>query len=180
MFCKNCGTNMGENANICPNCGTNNLTSVTAQQNSNSNPMPANPLIGKEYDFSGNTFIYRDVLGERCNVRVEEDRLHITKRPAKKKKDIPVVMLDDILAIKQKFHMRKINIVFSILCVILALNYDEGFWLLIFPVFLILLYRERKIEIYIRNGQVLTIYSDKKNKADEFVEDMSRITKIQN
>lgn len=178
MFCKNCGTNMGENANICPNCGTNNLTSVTAQKNSNSNPMPANPLIGKEYDFSGNILIYR--AGVRCNVRVDEDRLYITKRPAKKKNDIPVVMLDDILAIKQKFHMRTINIIYSVLMVIAALNYDEGFWLLIFPVLHILFYRERKIEIYIRNGQVLTIYSDKKNKADEFVEDMSRITKIQN
>ena len=178
MFCKNCGTNMGENANICPNCGTNNLTSVTAQQNSN--PMPANPLIGKEYDFSGNTFVIKDKLGVRCNVRVEEDRLHITKRPAKKKKDIPVVMLDDILAIKQKFHMRMINIIFSVACVISAFYNEDRLWLLIFPVFVILLYRERKIEIYIRNGQVLTIYSDKKNKADEFVEDMSRITKIQN
>lgn len=89
---------------------------------------------------------------------------------------IPAVMLEDIMAIQESFHIRTANIVWAIIGLLLGLA--GGYWGFIFPIFVLLFYRERKMKIHLRNGNVLTIYSDNQASTSEFVEDMKKITKI--
>ena len=182
MFCKNCGANIGSDATECPYCGTVNVQEVQRQAANVVTPVQqteryvsANPLLGKEYTFSGNDLVIKGRWGVKYNVTVGEDRLNFETVPAKMNK-IPAVMLEDIMAIQESFHMRTANIVWAIIGLLLGLA--GGYWGFIFPIFVLLFYRERKMKIHLRNGNVLTIYSDNQASTSEFVEDMKKITKI--
>lgn len=184
MICKNCGANMGTDATECPYCGTTYSTAEGTQQMESKIAVTGqqmesldivNPLIGKEYSFSGNDLVIKGRWGVRFNISVGEDRLHFETVPAKKNL-LPAVMLEDILAIEESFHMRTANILLGILGLLLGLS--GGYWGFILPIFVFLCYRERKMKIYIRNGKVLTIYSDDKESVNQFIEDMKTITKI--
>jgi len=183
MFCKNCGANIGSDITECPYCGTANIPEVKQQTGNVVVPVQqtegqvaANPLLGKEYAFSGNDLVVRGRWGIKYNVAVGEDRLNIETVPAKKNK-LPAIMLEDIMAIKESFHMRTVNIVLAVLGILGGLG-GGGFWCWLIPVVVILLYRERKMKIHLRNGNVLTIYSDNKENISEFINDMRKITKI--
>lgn len=181
MFCKNCGANIGSDVKECPFCGTSNVPEV-AQQVVNA-PVPqtenqvlTNPLLGKEYAFSGNDLVIKGRWGVKYNVTVGEDRLNFETVPAKKNK-LPAVMLEDIMAIQESFHMRTTNIVLAVLGLICGLA-GGGFWCWAIAAIVVLLYRERKMKIHLRNGNVLTIYSGDKESTKAFIEDMRKITKI--
>ncbi len=180
MNCKNCGANVPENAMECPFCSSKieipteaTVSPVEVQ----TQVQPQNELMGKEYSFSGNDLVIRGRWGVKHNVTVGEDRLNIQTVPAKKNK-IPAIMLEDIMAIQESFHMRTTNIVLAILGLVLGFA-GGGFWCFAITAFVLLLYRERKMKIHLRNGNVLTIYSDNKEATNEFINDMRRITKIQ-
>ena len=179
MNCKNCGANVPENAMECPFCSS----KIEVATETNASPVGVqtqvqtqNELIGKEYSFSGNDLVIRGRWGVKHNVTVGEDRINIQTVPAKKNK-IPAIMLDDIMAIQESFHMRTTNIVLAIFG--LFLGFCGGFWGFLLPVFVLLCFRERKMKIHLRNGNVLTIYSDNKEATNEFINDMRKITKIQ-
>lgn len=72
--------------------------------------------------------------------------------------------------------MRTANIVLAIFG--LLLGFAGGYWGFVLPVFVLLCYRERKMKIHLRNGNVLTIYSGDKESTSEFINDMRTITKI--
>ncbi|KSV59072.1 hypothetical protein [Acetivibrio ethanolgignens] len=182
MLCKNCGANIGSETSECPYCGTRNEQEPT-QQAANVAPVQkaeiqksSNPLLGKEYAFSGNDLIIRGRWGVKYNVTVGEDRLNFETVPAKKNK-LPAVMLEDIMAIQESFHMRTFNIVLATLGILCGLA-GGGIWCWLIPVVVFLLYRERKMKIHLRNGNILTIYSDNKGSIIEFIDDMRKITKI--
>ncbi len=179
MNCKNCGANVPENAMECPFCSS----KIEIPTETNVSPVgeqtqvqAQNELMGKEYSFSGNDLVIRGRWGVKHNVTVGEDRINIQTVPAKKNK-IPAIMLDDIMAIQESFHMRTANIFLAIFGLILGCC--GGFWGFILPVFVLLCFRERKMKIHLRNGNVLTIYSDNKEATNEFIDDMRKITKIQ-
>lgn len=182
MLCKNCGANIGSETSECPYCGTANVPEVNPQSatvvpvQQVASEMSTNPLLGKEYAFSGNDLIIRGRWGVKYNVTVGEDRLNFETIPAKKNK-LPAVMLEDIMAIQESFHMRTFNIVLAVLGILCGLA-GGGFWCWLIPVVVFLLYRERKMKIHLRNGNVLTIYSGNKESTKEFIDDMRRITKI--
>lgn len=182
MLCKNCGANIGSETSECPYCGTANTPEVNPQS---ATVVPvqkaeiqesSNPLLGKEYAFSGNDLVIRGRWGVKFNVTVGEDRLNFETVPAKKNK-LPAVMLEDIMAIQESFHMRTTNIVLAVLGLIFGIA-GGGFWCFAITALVLLLYRERKMKIHLRNGNILTIYSSDKESTKEFIEDMRRITKI--
>ena len=179
MNCKNCGANVPENVMECPFCSSKieiPVETTVSPVGVQTQVQPQNELMGKEYSFSGNDLVIRGRWGVRHNVTVGEDRINIQTVPAKKNK-IPAVMLDDIMAIQESFHMRTTNIVMAILGLILGCC--GAIVCFIFPLFVLLFFRERKIKIHLRNGKVLTIYSDNKEDSNEFINDMRKITKIQ-
>ena len=181
MFCKNCGANIGSEATECPFCGTANVQEINEQTENVAvqqagSQMLANPLLGKEYAFSGNDLVIRGRWGVKYTVTVGEDRLNFETIPAKKNK-IPAVMLEDIMAIQESFHMRTTNIVLAVLGLICGFA-GGGFWCFAIAAIVLLLYRERKMKIHLRNGNVVTIYSGNKESTKEFIEDMKKITKI--
>lgn len=178
MNCKNCGANVPEKAIECPFCGSkieNPIETNVCVVETQTQVQPKNELIGKEYSFSGNDLVIRGRWGVKYNISVGEDRLNIETVPARKNK-IPAVKLDDIMAIQESFHMRTANILLGIFGLILGCC--GGIWGFILPVFVLLCFRERKMKIHLRNGNVLTIYSGDKESTIEFVEDMRKITKI--
>lgn len=181
MFCKNCGANISSDVKECPYCGTANVPETKQQAETQAvvqqaaNPEMSNPLLGKEYSFSGNDLIIRGRWGIKYNVTVGEDRLNFETVPAKKNK-LPAVMLEDIMAIQESFHMRTANILWAVFGLVVGLS--GNLWGFIFPIFVLLCYRERKMKIHLRNGNSLTIYSSDKESANEFIEDMKKITKI--
>lgn len=182
MLCKNCGANIGSDVTECPYCGTINMQEVKEQADNSTVPVQQteshvskNPLLGKEYAFSGNDLVVRGRWGIKCYITVGEDRLNFETVPAKENR-IPAVMLEDIMAIQESFHMRMANIVLAVLGLILGIL--GGFWWLLIPVLVLLFYRERKMKIHLRNGNVLTIYSADKESINEFIEDMKKITNI--
>lgn len=183
MFCKNCGANIGSDVTECPYCGTANVqedkqqtANVGAPVQQTESHVSANPLLGKEYTFSGNDLVIKGRWGVKYNVTVGEDRLNFETVPAKKNK-LPAVMLEDIMAIQESFHMRTINIVLAVLGLIFGIA-GGGFWCFAITALVLLLYRERKMKIHLRNGNVLTIYSGDKESTSEFINDMRTITKI--
>lgn len=171
MICKNCGVDIGSQT-TCPHCGTN--QPETLQQTEA--PVSTNPLLGKEYAFSGNDLVLRGRWGIKFHISVGKDRLNIETVPAKKNK-IPVVMLDDILSIQESFHMRKMNIFLAVMGVLSV--FVGEFWGLVVTALILIFFRERKMKIHLRNGNVLTIYSEDKDSIPMFIEDMRKITKIQ-
>ena len=180
MNCKNCGANVPENAVECPFCSSKiekpavyNVAPVEVQ----TQVQTKNELIGKEYSFSGNDLVIKGRWGVKHNVTVGEDRLNISTVPARKNK-IPAIMLEDILAIQESFHMRTTNIVLAILGLIFGFA-GGGFWCFAITALVLLLYRERKMIIHLRNGNFLTIYSEDEESTNEFINDMRKITKIQ-
>ena len=183
MFCKNCGANISSNVLECQYCGSANLQEsnerieekVASPVSQRETPVTTNPLLGKEYSFSGNDLVIRGRYGVRFNVMIGEDRLNFETVPAKKNK-LPAVMLEDIMAIQESFHMRKTNIILAILG--LLLGFAGGYWGFILPILVLLFFRERKMKIHLRNGNSLTIYSGNKESINEFIEDMKKITKI--
>ena len=178
MKCTNCGANFEGNSNECPFCGSTVNKELSFEQPTASAtvvPTTMNPLLDKEYNFSGNDLVVKGRWGVNVNVKVGEDRLYLATVPAKKNV-LPAIMLEDIMAIEDSFHMRTANIIIGIIG--LLLGFAGGAWGFLFPVLVLLLYRERKIKIHLRNGNVLTIYSGDKELASQFVEDMKKITKI--
>lgn len=179
MRCANCGANFEEGANECPFCGSPVNGELSFEQSIhegvNTEQMMMNPLLDKEYEFSGNDLVVRGRWGVNVNVKVGEDRLYFETFPAKKNV-LPAIMLEDIMAIEESFHMRTANIVIGV--VGLLAGFCGIFWGFVFPALILLLYRERKIKIHLRNGNILTIYSSDKEIANQFVEDMKKITKI--
>lgn len=180
MNCKNCGANVPENAKECPFCGTKIDDALMANDTSivemKTDDLTQNPILGKEYSFSGNDLVIRGRWGVKHNVTVGEDRLNIQTVPAKKN-TIPAIMLEDIMAIQESFHMRTTNIVLAILGLVFGFA-GGGFWCFAITALVLLLYRERKMQIHLRNGNVLTIYSDNKEDITQFISDMKLITKI--
>lgn len=183
MFCKNCGANIGADVPECPYCGTANVpeakqqtANVVAPIHQTESSVSANPLLGKEYAFSGNDLVIRGRWGVKYNVTVGDDRLNLETVPAKKNK-LPAVMLEDIMAIQESFHMRTTNIVLAVLGLVFGIA-GGGFWCFAIAALVLLFYRERKMKIHLRNGNVLTIYSGNKESIKEFIEDMRKITKI--
>ena len=179
MRCTNCGANFDDGANECPFCGSAVSKELSFEKPDNgkiiAQQTAMNPLLDKEYNFSGNDLLLRGRWGVNVNVKVGEDRLFFQTVPAKKNV-LPAVMLEDIMAIEENFHMRTANILIGIFGLILG--FSGGLWGFVLPVFVLLLYRERKIKIHLRNGNVLTIYSGDKEIATQFVDDMKKITKI--
>ena len=178
MRCTSCGANFEDDAKECPFCGSSVNRELTFEhftnQVLNTEQTFMNPLLDKEYKFSGNDLVVRGRWGVNVNVKVGEDRLYFETFPAKKNV-LPAIMLEDIMAIEESFHMRTANIVIG------AIGFFLGFfggWGFLIPIIVLLLYRERKIKIHIRNGNILTIYSSDKELASQFVEDMKKITKI--
>ncbi|MBQ3055389.1 MAG: hypothetical protein IJC88_04720 [Oscillospiraceae bacterium] len=169
MYCENCGAKLPENGSKCPFCETNTNVATEAVTQTQ------NPFLGKEYNFSGNDLVIKGRWGVRYKVTVAEDRLHFETVPAKKNK-LPVIILEDILAIEESFHMRTVNILLGIFG--LVLGCAGGYWGFVLPVFVLLCYRERKLKIHVRNGKILTIYSDDKESVREFIEDLKKITNI--
>lgn len=179
MKCANCGANFDDKANECPYCGTAVNRELSFKQSANpeviANHTIMNPLLDKEYNFSGNDLVVRGRWGVKVNVKVGEDRLFFETVPAKKNV-LPAVMLEDIMAVNESFYMRTANIIIGVVGFLLGIA--GGYWGFLIPVLVLFLYRERKIKIYLRNGNVLAIYSDDKALASQFVEDMKKITKI--
>lgn len=180
MRCSNCGANIDDNMEECSFCGTVISREVpdvqpVKSENLTDTQKTANSLIGKEYDFSGNDLMIRGRWGVRVNVKVGDDRLYFETYPARKNV-LPAIMLEDIMAIEEKFYMRTTNKVIAIIGGLLGCSGAFVFFLI--PIFVLLLYRERQIKIHMRNGNILTIYSDDRALAEEFVEDMKKITKI--
>lgn len=179
MRCVNCGANFDEGERECPFCGTPVKKENTYEEKKNGSVevrvTDMNPLLDKEYTFSGNDILIRGRWGITVNVKVGDDRLYFETIPAKKNV-LPAVMLEDIMAIENKFHMRMANIIIGIIGLVLGIA--GGTWCFLLPILVILLYRERKIQIYLRNGNVLTIYEGSKANAELFIEDMKKITKI--
>lgn len=179
MRCTNCGANFDDKAEECPFCGSAIKRELSSGQTTNKeaaiSPTEMNPLLDKEYKFSGNDLVVRGRWGVNVNIKVGEDRLFFETVPAKKNV-LPAVMLEDIMAIDESFHMRTANIVISIIGLLLGIA--GAVWGFLFPVLVFFLYRERKIKIHLRNGYILTIYSSDKVLASQFVEDMKKITKI--
>lgn len=177
MNCKNCGANVPENEMECPFCGTaiDNPADSELSLGNKSKIRSNNPFVGKEYSFSGNDLIVRGRWGVRYKITVGEDRLQFETTPPKKNK-VPVVMLDDILAIDESFHMRTFNIILGILGIVLG--FVGGLWGFLLPIAVVLLYRERKMKIHVRNGNIITVYSDTTAAFSEFIDDMKKITKI--
>ena len=180
MNCKNCGANVPENAIECPFCSSiiensteTNVSSI-GEQTQVQNP---NELMGKEYSFSGNDLVIRGRWSVKHNITVGKDRINIQTVPAKKNK-IPAIMLEDIMAIQESFHMRTTNIVLAILGFVFGFA-GGGIWCFAITAFVLLFYRERKMTMHLRNGNVLTIYSDNQEATNEFINDMRKITKIQ-
>lgn len=177
MFCEKCGKQIPDASNFCCGCGAKaeytqaDPFAVGAQAWS----QPKNELIGREYTFSGNDLVIRGRWGVKYNISVGEDRLNIETVPARKNK-IPAVKLEDIMAVQESFHMRTANILLAIFGLILG--FCGGIWGFILPIFVLLCFRERKMKIHLRNGKVLTIYSDDKESTVGFIEDMRKITKI--
>lgn len=180
MHCKDCGANVPENAMDCPFCGSKieiPIETKVIPVGVQAQVQPQNELIGKEYSFSGNDLVIRGRWGVKHNVSVGEDRINIQTVPTRKNK-IPAIMLEDIMAIQESFHMRTTNIVLAILGLVFGFA-GGGFWCFAITAFVLLFYRERKMKFHLRNGNVLTIYSDNKEAINEFINDMRRITKIQ-
>lgn len=179
MRCTNCGANFEEGKNECPFCGSVVNKELSFEQPSSEMVMATqtamNPLLDKEYDFSGNDLVVKGRWGVNVNVKVGSDRLYFQTVPAKKNV-LPAIMLEDIMAIEESFHMRTGNIVIAVIGLLLGLC--GGAWGFLLPVLVLLLYRERKIKIHLRNGNILTIYSGDKEIAAQFVEDMKKITNI--
>lgn len=179
MRCTNCGANFDDKANECPFCGSIVNRELSFKQSANAGVVATNtamnPLLDKEYNFSGNDLVVKGRWGVNVNVKVGEDRLFFETVPAKKNV-LPAVMLEDIMAINESFHMRTANIVIGVIGFLLGIA--GGYWGFLLPVLVFFLYRERRIKIHLRNGNVLTIYSDDKEIALQFVEDMKKITKI--
>lgn len=178
MRCINCGASFEEGTKECPFCGSHVHSEIPLESTVNgvnAEQTALNPLIDKEYDFSGNDLVVRGRWGVNVNVKVGEDRLYFETIPAKKNV-LPAIMLEDIMAIENNFHMRTANIVIAVIGLILG--FCGGVWFFLAPILVLLLYRERKIRIHIRNGNILTIYSSDKEIANQFVEDMKKITKI--
>lgn len=80
------------------------------------------------------------------------------------------------MAISESFHMRNFNILLGILGIVLG--FVGGLWGFLLPIAVVLLYRERKMKIHVRNGNIITIYSDTTAAFSEFIDDMKKITKI--
>ncbi len=178
MKCRNCGADFENGASKCPFCGTSADWDISFEKNDNivdTATQTMNPLLNKEYHFSGNDLAVKGRWGVSVNVTVGEDRLYIETIPAKKNV-LPAIILEDIMAIKDEFHLRTANVVIGIIGLILGLLSTP--WGFVFPVFVLLFYRERKIVMHLRNGNVLTIYSNDKVIVEQFIEDMKKITKI--
>lgn len=175
MNCKNCGASVSENARECPFCGSKIEKSTAVKTSSSGTPMQSNPFVGKEYSFSGNDLLLKGRWSTRFKVSVGEDRLNFEASP-KKYNTVPAIMLEDIIGIEESFHMRKFNIVMAVLGGIFGLLGEYECFLL--PILAFLLYRERKIKIFARNGQIVTIYSENKGDIEAFVADMKKITNI--
>lgn len=179
MRCTNCGANFDDKANECPFCGSTANKELSFEQAINAGVSMSNtamnPLLDKEYNFSGNDLVIKGRWGVNVNVKVGEDRLFFETVPAKKNV-LPAIMLEDIMAINESFYMRTANIVIGVIGFLLGIS--GGYWGFLLPVLVFLLYRERKIKIHLRNGNILTIYSGDKEIASQFVEDMKKITKI--
>lgn len=180
MICKNCGATMGAEVTECPYCGTPNLPEQGEQQvqtqTAEQAAAPAgNPLIGKEYRFSGNDLVIKGRWGVQFHISVGEDRLFLETTPARKNL-IPAVMLEDILAIEDSFHLRTANIVLGVLGLLVGISASA--WGFLIPILVLIFYRERKVTMHLRSGQKLTIYSGSKESVRQFIEDMKLITKI--
>ncbi len=180
MRCANCGANFEDGANECPFCGSPVKKELSFEQPDNTwnvaTQTAMNPLLDKEYNFSGNDLVVKGRWGVEVNVKVGEDRLYFTTVPAKKNV-LPAVMLEDIMAIENSFHMRTANIVIG--AIGLLLGFTTTLWGFLLPILVLLIYRERKIRIHLRNGNILTIFSSDKELATQFIDDMKKITKIQ-
>lgn len=133
-------------------------------------------LLSKIYNFSGNELMVKGQWGVEENVRVTSDRLYLqTYKDGKC--TLSTAMLEDIMLIEESFHMRIGNIVLGGIGLILGfIGSAMGF---ILPI-VSLMYCERKITIYLRNGNILTIYSRDEELATQFIEDMKKIKKNQN
>lgn len=179
MTCTNCGANFEDGAKECPFCGSAVNNELAFEQPANGDVVAMqsamNPLLDKEYNFSGNDLVIKGRWGVSVNVKVGTDRLYFQTVPAKKNV-LPAIMLEDIMAMEESLHIRKGNIVLGVIG--LLLGFCGGVWGFVLPIFVLLLYRERKIKIHLRNGNILTIYSGDKALAAQFVEDMKKITKI--
>lgn len=179
MKCTNCGANIGDGAGECPFCGSAINRELSFNESDYSEVMTTqtamNPLLDKEYNFSGNDLLLKGRWGVNVDVQVGEDRLYFQTFPAKKNV-YPAIMLEDIMAIEERFHMRKANIAIGLFG--LLLGFAGGTVGFLLPVLILLLYRERKIIIYLRNGNKMTIYSGDKALVNQFVEDMKSITMI--
>ena len=179
MRCTNCGANFDDGVGECPFCGSENHKKLSFEQVPNVEIVQIqtamNPLLDTEYNFSGNDLVIKGRWGVSVNVKVGEDRLFFKTVPAKKNV-LPAVMLEDIMAIEESAYIRSANIVIGVIG--LLLGFAGGLWGFLLPILVLLLYRERKIRMHLRNGNILTIYSGDKELAVQFVEDMKKITKI--
>lgn len=133
-----------------------------------------NPLLNKKYKFSGNDLVIKGRWGIKSTVKMGSDRLNIQTFPSRKN-IYPVVMLEDIVSIEEGFYMRTANIVLAVIGLLMAILSPAY---LIIPALVLLLYREQKINIHLRNGNILTIYSEKKSLTSEFISDIKTVCKI--
>lgn len=192
MKCNSCGREIQNEVKKCPYCDAvvveaqsqkDMVNRATMQPDIESNEAEKtvesqNSLVGKKYTFiSVRGTNMAGIFNSRItsNVEVAEDRLFIDIKPKRLNK-APAILFEDITGIEID---KKINLYYWIWIVISVIGGFAAPYMFIFTCIFIFCGLQRKITISQRNGVKVIMYENSKTGAEEFKEDMKKVTKIQ-
>ena len=192
MKCSCCGAEIVDGVKECPYCNSEVLAVASKEEMKNQISMPQkasanveepengtlNSLVGKKYYFvSTRGTNFTGLLNSRIlsDVEVREERLLIEMKP-KKFNVFPSILFEDIADITVS---KNINFYYWVYIIVSAV---AGFAIpFCFILTLLFIYNglQRKITITQKNGKAVNMYTGSKSLAEEFEEDMKKVTKIQ-
>lgn len=187
LKCNNCGSIIPDDVLSCPFCDTQvNLTSteianeqdLSIKKQENVEYFQINSdidaLLGRRYKFKSPK--NGSILGRiNYNIEVAKDCLVLDSSPKSKCKT-PVITFDNISGVQLSKIFNRYSILCCVALAIGSIIYSEPRVLILIPGFLFLGYCTR-IQIFLRNGKVVTIHSVDADLAVKFKQDIQKLTR---
>jgi hypothetical protein len=166
-FCTYCGKPLKDGEV----CSCQNQTEQVKNENYMNNVM-----AGKKYSFISSSFMslaslipYRGRV--YTDIEVDEEKMKISMTPKRKNK-VPVVYFNDITEVNVSVKLSIYLVFVAIVCVILGFAEPPCFLLALFWIWIAV---NRKITITLRNGDRVELYSNAKNPAINFANEIGQV-----